>query len=181
MGQKQPVQVFVLVTEGTIEEKLLSTLSAKHDLSLAVLDAGSDVSQVDLVSGIEELRRRLEVLLGAQAEAPVDLSQQQLSQPQRVATESQHTTEQQQRVAAAGGELLGAAFHFLGELVADRSSAQPPDQLVSELRSRLAECVEGDAEGEQRLTITLPNRDVLDNLARTMARLLVAGQGGAEV
>lgn len=32
MGQEQPVQVFVLITEETIEEKLLSTLSAKHDL-----------------------------------------------------------------------------------------------------------------------------------------------------
>jgi len=65
MGQEQPVQVFVLITEDTIEEKLLSTLSAKHDLALAALDAESDVDQVDLGGGIEELRRRLEVLLGA--------------------------------------------------------------------------------------------------------------------
>ena len=63
MGQRRPVQVFVLVTEGTIEENLLATLSAKHDLAMAALDADSDVTQVDLVSGIEELRRRLEVLL----------------------------------------------------------------------------------------------------------------------
>jgi SNF2 family DNA or RNA helicase len=34
MGQEQPVLVFVLITEGTIEEKLLNTLSAKHDLAL---------------------------------------------------------------------------------------------------------------------------------------------------
>ena len=38
MGQKQPVQVYVLVTEETIEENLLTTLSAKHDLALAALD-----------------------------------------------------------------------------------------------------------------------------------------------
>src|SRR5207244_13053503 len=52
MGQDQPVQVFILITEGTIEEKLLSTLSAKHDLALAALDAESDVDQVDLAGGI---------------------------------------------------------------------------------------------------------------------------------
>src|SRR2546425_8974486 len=74
MGQEQPVQVFVLITEDTIEEKLLSTLSAKHDLALAALDAESDVDQVDLAGGIEELRRRLEVLLGAHPEAPSDQS-----------------------------------------------------------------------------------------------------------
>ena len=72
MGQENPVQVFVLVTEETIEEKLLSTLSAKHDLALAALDPESDVDQVDLAGGIEELRRRLEVLLGARPEAPSD-------------------------------------------------------------------------------------------------------------
>src|SRR5207244_3928502 len=48
MGQEQPVQVFVLVTEETIEEKLLSTLAAKHQLALAALDTDSDVDQVDL-------------------------------------------------------------------------------------------------------------------------------------
>src|SRR5205814_8861671 len=37
MGQKQPVQVFVLITEQTIEENLLATLSAKHELALAAL------------------------------------------------------------------------------------------------------------------------------------------------
>ena len=70
MGQKQPVQVYVLVTEETIEESLLGTLSAKHDLALAALDSESDVTQVDFKSGVEELRRRLEVLLGAKPEAP---------------------------------------------------------------------------------------------------------------
>ena len=38
MGQKNPVQVYLLVTEETIEEKLLATLSVKHDLALAALD-----------------------------------------------------------------------------------------------------------------------------------------------
>src|SRR5256884_2743586 len=74
MGQEQPVQVFVLITEQTIEERLLSTLSAKHELAVAALDAESDVDQVKLAGGIEELRRRLEVLLGACPEAPVDES-----------------------------------------------------------------------------------------------------------
>src|SRR5213076_1698305 len=62
MGQTQPVQVYVLVTEGTIEENLLATLSAKRELALAALDTESDVDAVDLTSGADELKSRLEIL-----------------------------------------------------------------------------------------------------------------------
>jgi SNF2 family DNA or RNA helicase len=60
MGQKNPVQVYLLVTEETIEEKLLGTLAAKHDLALAALDMDSNVREVALASGMEELKQRLE-------------------------------------------------------------------------------------------------------------------------
>lgn len=72
MGQKRPVQVYLLVSEGTLEENLLATLSAKQELALAALDPDSDVTAIDLASSMEELTRRLEVLLGAKPEAPVD-------------------------------------------------------------------------------------------------------------
>ncbi len=65
MGQKRKVQVYLLVTERTIEESLLATLGAKHELAAAVLDPDSKLTEVQLVSGTEELKRRLEVLLGA--------------------------------------------------------------------------------------------------------------------
>ena len=120
MGQKQPVQVYVLVTEETIEEGLLATLSAKHDLALAALDAESEVTQVDFQSGVEELRRRLEVLLGAKPEAPLDVRKRE-----EVVGEVAQITERRERVAAAGGEMLGAVFKFLGELVSQESSASP--------------------------------------------------------
>ena len=38
MGQKKPVQIFLLVTENPLEESLLGTLSAKQALFLAALD-----------------------------------------------------------------------------------------------------------------------------------------------
>ncbi|WP_218280029.1 helicase-related protein [Verrucomicrobium spinosum] len=76
MGQKRKVQVHLLVTEGTIEENLLATLGAKHELASAVLDPDSTLQEVALTSGIEELKRRLEVLLGAKVEADLDVSSQ---------------------------------------------------------------------------------------------------------
>ena len=64
MGQKRPVHVYILVTEGTIEEGMLSTLSAKQTLALAALDPDSTVKEVSLTGSIDELKRRLEVLIG---------------------------------------------------------------------------------------------------------------------
>jgi superfamily II DNA/RNA helicase len=169
MGQKQPVQAFLLVTEETLEESLLTTLAGKKDLALAALDADSDVDEVSLVSGTEELRGRLEILLGAKPEAPVDESQR-AEATEMVDRKSPH----RDRVAAAGGELLGAVFHFLGELVSQDAEAPPPaSHVVTNLKQRLAECTEEDADGRPRLSLTLPNRESLDGLAATLARLLV--------
>jgi hypothetical protein len=62
MGQERPVQVYLLASdEETIEEKLLATRSAKHELALAALDMEADVDEVALASGVEELKWRLEV------------------------------------------------------------------------------------------------------------------------
>ena len=169
MGQKDPVQVYVLVTEDTLEENLLQVLSAKHDLALAALDFESDVSQVDFVSNIEEMRRRLEVLLGSPADAPAD--ETSLA---RAEQDVERLTEQRrERVAAAGGELLGAVFGFLGELTANDEKYQPPaEDLVQNLKQSLEQCMDEDSQGRPQLSLTLPNRMSLDVLAETMARLL---------
>ncbi len=171
MGQKQAVQVFVLVTEETIEENLLATLAAKKDLALAALDVESDIDQVDFASGMEELKSRLEVLLGARPEAPVDESVKQAAEASTRTVDDSH----RDRVAAAGGELLGAAFKFLGELVAQNGASAPEMGLVDDLRAGLGACVDEDAGGKPRLTVTLPDRSALDNLAQTLAALLAAG------
>jgi ERCC4-related helicase len=170
MGQQQPVQVFVLVTEATLEEKLLTTLSAKHELALAALDMESQVDALDLASGMEELKRRLEVLLGARPEAPVDETQK---------AEKEHEADllaRRERVAAAGGELLGAAFQFLGELMADAPETDASQKLATDVKSRLAECIQEDETGRPRLTVTLPDRNALDKLAQSLARLLAVGE-----
>jgi len=175
MGQKQPVQVYVLLTEQTIEENLLATIAAKKDLALAALDAESDVEQVTLQSGLQDLKNRLEILLGARADAPVDESQKrQVEEIARTSSEAHR-----QRVAAAGGELLGAAFKFLGELVAQQGSALPPPALVENLRTGLASCVDEDPTGKPRLTVTLPDREALDGLAQALAKLLASGNAMA--
>ncbi len=121
--------------------------------------------------GAEELRSRLEVLLGAKGEAPVDQTQRRAA----TAASSQEGSEaKRERVAAAGGALFGAVFQFLGAL-APETDAAPLEPVVEGIRKSLAECVEVDDAGRPRLTLTLPDRDAVDQLAQTLARLL-AGQ-----
>ncbi len=166
MGQRGPVQVFILITEQTIEEKLLTTLSAKHELAQAVLDPNSDVEEVALASGIEELKRRLEVLLGAVPDAPLDESERRRRQ------EEVERLRHRSRVAEAGGQLLSAAFTFLGEMMPGGEESEESAKMAAEFRERLTECLERDEQGRPRLTVTLPDETALDNLARSLASLL---------
>jgi hypothetical protein len=145
---------------------LLATLSAKHKLALAALDMESDVREVALTSGMEELKQRLEVLLGAKAHAPTDETERQRQQQEaeRLARRS--------RVAEAGGQLLAAAFIFLGEMIPQREPTNGVAQRAKEFKARLDECLERDDQGRPRLTVTLPNEAALENLARSLAALL---------
>ena len=166
MGQKNPVHVYVLVTEETIEEKLLGTLSAKHDLALAALDMESKVREVTLSSGMEELKRRLEVLLGAPADAPVDESEKQRNQ-----LETDRLT-RRARMAEAGGQLLTAAFALLEEMIPKREPTKATERMALEFKARFDECFELDEHGRPRLTVTLPDQGSLEKLTRSLASLL---------
>ena len=168
MGQKRPVQVFVLITESTIEENLLGTLSAKHELALAALDAESEVDTVDLVSGMDELKSRLEVLLGAKPEAPIDESEKtkQADEALRLA--------RREKVALAGGQLVTAAFAMLNELVPSREPTKASDRFAESIKERLAECFSKDEQGRPQLTVTLPDSAALDNMVDALARLMEA-------
>ncbi|MCP4456227.1 MAG: DEAD/DEAH box helicase [Planctomycetes bacterium] len=166
MGQKRRVQVYILVTENTIEESMLGTLSAKQDLALAAVDFESTTDIVDLSSGIEDLKNRLEVLLGAQPDAPLDQSEKirQEQQAQRLA--------QQEKIATAGGQLLNAAFSFLGELLPAPEQTPEFQEKQAAIQARLTDCLNTDDQGRPQLTFTLPDAGALQTLSQTLASLL---------
>lgn len=169
MGQKNPVQVYKFVTcgpNGTIEEGLLKTLASKQDLADASINMDSEVKQVAMQSGMEDLKRRLEIILPPQLAAPVDESQQR-----RVEAEAQRLSdERREKVSVASGQLVTAALSLAGELVSNGHA--PPDEAVQRLATRLSECVERDAAGRPQLKISLPDEASLTGLAKTLAQLL---------
>lgn len=169
MGQKRPVQVFLLVTENTLEENLLATLSAKHELSLAVLDPESDTTSVDMATGMEELKRRLEILLGEKPAAAEDESMKE-----RVAKEAEALAKKE-KIATAGGKLVGAAFAFIGEMFSRDDDTEDLIQLKKAFKSKLSDCMEKDEDGSLKMTISIPDEAFLDNMARSLAQMVSAG------
>jgi superfamily II DNA/RNA helicase len=169
MGQKNPVQVFLLVTTETLEENLLATLSAKHELSLAVLDPEADAAEVDMTTGIEELKRRMEVLLGARPEAAEDESMK--AEVEKEAA----VLAKKEKIAAAGGQMVSAAFAFMGEMFADNDDAEI-EHLAGAFKASLGDCMQKTEDGQLKMTITLPDETFLENMARSMARMAGAGR-----
>ncbi len=119
---------------------------------------------MDLSSGLEELKNRLELLLGEKPPAPIDESLQGEVERQAKALQSR------ERMAVAGGQLLTAAFTFLGEMFPE--SAPPEGDRMTELfRKQLAQCMEKNSDGSLRMTISLPDESILDKLAASLARI----------
>ncbi len=170
MGQKNPVHIYKFVTTGlTIEEGLLNTLACKQDLADASLDFDSDVCEVKMQSGMEDLKRRLEVIMNP-LPAIIDESQQR-----RVDAEAEALAFNKRResISVASGQLVTAALSLAGELIGNSNSATVVDETtVNSLTQSLSECIERDSEGRPQLTIRLADDAALRGLATTLARLL---------
>lgn len=167
MGQKQPVHVYKLVTTGeTIEHRMLDTLATKQELANAAIEMTSDVQHVEMTSGMEDLKQRLEVVLSAK---PVFIDK---SQENRVVEETVRLAEQRQKVSEASGQLVSAALSLAGQLLSQQSSAPADANVVSEMTRKLSESLEKDEQGRPQLKITLPDESALKGLAETLARLL---------
>ena len=155
LGQSRNVSVFLLVTEGTLEENLLTTLSAKRDLALAALDVESKVAEVDVRTGAADLKRRLEILLGAKPEAPED-------RVARARTESA----QNAPIIEAGRTLVRAAVSFLAEL------GQATPERGGDLGALFDAKIHAGEDGRARLSLALPSEDQFEALAEGFVGLL---------
>ncbi len=165
MGQKNPVQVYILVTEDTIEEGMLGTLAAKKEVALAALDMNSEITEVDMACGAEALKRRLEILLGRPEDAPLDMSE--LEKQKQLAEK----VARKEKVAAAAGELFTSAFNLLGEIMPHQIDDGKHALKKDAIKMHLQDCLETDEQGQVALKLKLPNQSALDSIAATLARL----------
>ncbi|MDR1084532.1 MAG: DEAD/DEAH box helicase [Deltaproteobacteria bacterium] len=182
MGQTKPVQVFLLVTKETIEERLLDLLGAKSALALAALDQDSDVDLVEMTTGVDALKERLEILLGRRPDKPVE----------EVSTDP-HFPDRRQRVLSVGEKLKSAAIELL-EILAESAGVRGgssesdgnnlPDQTQSGadipdkpgpgqiLGGLLANFTEKDSQGRSRLVLPMPDETLIEKVVGSIGQLL---------
>jgi superfamily II DNA/RNA helicase len=166
MGQNRAVSVYVLVTEQTLEESLLATLSSKRDLALAALDPDSQATDVDVRTQTDDIKAKLEVLLGAKPASPVDET-----------AKSAALSATADRSDEAGGAFLRAALDLLGP-GDDGSRADTRPAIAEAIRSALDAKVVQDDQGRPRLSLAMPSREALAGLLRGVAGLLVGAMDG---
>lgn len=85
-------------------------------------------------------------------------------------------------IDAGGGNLrcgpnaIGAAFAFIGEMMPDsgEGDGETIENLADALKTKLGECMETGADGRMKMTVTFPNETVLDEMARSLARIVGA-------
>jgi superfamily II DNA/RNA helicase len=166
MGQKRPVQVYLFVTEETIEENMLRTLALKKDLANAALDPDSDVMKVDLKAGIDELKKRLELLLAQKPAAPIDESEER-----RVSEEAAHLA-RRHAIEEAGGKMIVAAFSFLKAFMPAQQNPAP--EMVEKITISLNNCVTKEEDGSVTMKLRLADSSAIEELAKVMAAFTAA-------
>jgi len=169
MGQKRPVHVYLLVTEQTIEESMLGTLAAKKDLSLAALDIESGVTRVSMTAGIDELKKKLELLLAEKPAVSIDISEQE-----RIEAEA-HRLTRSREVEESGGKLISAMFSFLRSVI---PSPQPLDAgVVENFKSGILNAATQEEDGSFSMKIKFPDAAAIEEMAKTMAIFGGMGRG----
>jgi hypothetical protein len=136
---------------------------------MAALDSDSQVSDVDVRTQADNIKEKLEVLLGAKPDAPVD----------ETVKETASLAVSTDRLAEAGSTFLRAALDIVAELAGGRDA---DDRLVfaSEVRAGLDVKVVLDERGQRRLSVAMPTRSALAGLLRGLAGLLSGGHDGRE-
>ena len=81
-----------------------------------------------------------------------------------------------EKIAAAGGKLVGAAFAFIGEMFSTREESEEMDRLAGAFKAKLSDCMEKADDGTLKMTISLPDESFLDNMARSLAKMVSAGR-----
>lgn len=102
--QTRAVQVINLVSEDSIEHRMIDTLAQKQQLADGVLDGRGDLENIKLPSGRAAFMARLETLMGGNTaeSSPVTASQ---AKPDRAPVVSPETVFTQDLVARLGGRL----------------------------------------------------------------------------
>lgn len=162
LGQHRPVRVVNFVSQGTIEEGMLSVLSFKQSMFAGVLDGGTP----EVALGGTRLKRFMDSVDQVTGSIPAAMPRHE--EPAQIADAGEVDGSTDIQTAQPQWEdLLSAGLSFLDRLGSALSTEQTtPVELGPGLR------IETDkASGQRHLTLPVPPKKVLSDLAGLLARL----------
>jgi SNF2 family DNA or RNA helicase len=164
LGQHRPVRVINFVSQGTIEQGMLSVLSFKKSMFAGVLDGGSP----EVFLGGTRFKRFMDSVDQVTGSIPPPMpTQEQAAAPTRGAAEREESPQVQMPVQADWGSLVAAGVSFLNKLGSALSSeAEAPVQIGRHLRIETDE-----ATGQRHLKVPVPPREVLSDIAGLLNQL----------
>jgi len=162
LGQHRPVRVVNFVSQGTIEEGMLSVLSFKQSMFAGVLDGGTP----EVALGGTRLKRFMDSVDQVTGNIPAAMPRHEEPAPTADAGEPNGSPDVQ-TAQPQWEDLLSAGLSFLDKLGSALSTEQKtPVELGPGLR------IETDkASGQRHLTLPVPPKKVLSDLAGLLARL----------
>ncbi|HBE01785.1 MAG: hypothetical protein A2096_12690 [Spirochaetes bacterium GWF1_41_5] len=163
MGQTRTVHVFLLITEDTLEESLLTILDAKQALADGALNQDSKIDAIDLSGGIEELKKRLVELLGDKRPAPVDKSEQNRVEEEAIALAKR------KKVAGAAGRVFESVFAFMHEISQNAGGEQPSREKITAVKQKLLDSVTQNEDGTLQLNVLFQDKKAIELLAESIA------------
>jgi superfamily II DNA or RNA helicase len=172
LGQSQPVRVVNFVSQGTIEEGMLSVLKFKKSLFAGALDGG----ERDVFLGGSRLTKFMETVektTGAIGESVVqEAPEPDTDEEPETDTRSQEQAKTHRDAASADpwAGLLETGLSLLGQLA---TAARSPASAGSGPRDAGLSFVQRDPQtGQQYLRLPMPSPDVLDRALDTIATVL---------
>ncbi|MDR1121459.1 MAG: DEAD/DEAH box helicase [Dysgonamonadaceae bacterium] len=189
MGQKQNVQIINLVSIGTIEEQLLTTLNFKSSMFEGVLDDGADTvfleeskfsKLMDTVEtltkdapdanagipsvGKEEIEKKSEIPEPVQPPLPFEDENEMDEREELSATEQTDALETP--TESSPQELISEGIRFISSFAKVLSSPEKTEEFVGAL-------IEEDKEtGKTSLRIDVPDKTTVVNLLNAFGKLL---------
>ncbi len=163
LGQHRPVRVVNFVSQGTIEQGMLSVLSFKHSMFAGVLDGGTP----EVALGGTRLKRFMDSVDQVTGNIPAAMPRHEEPAQIADADEPDGPPGAQVPVQPPWEDLLSAGLSFLNKLGSALSAEEKtPVELGHGLRIETDE-----TSGRRHLKLPMPPKKVLTDLAGLLARL----------
>jgi SNF2 family DNA or RNA helicase len=170
IGQQRNIQVINMVASDTIEERMLSTLNFKSNLSAGILDAGEDAIFLDR-GKFEQLLNALDEVVSPEAEpSPAVPESSEMPQPKPTPSTELSTPVQNPETSAdmSPQEIINQGVTFLKGLSDILSDERRTEALINTL-------VHTDAKtGETAIHIPVADKATVTKLFSTLGKLFAA-------